>query len=346
MAHLAQVHCVRQQSTHEPDPANVSNNFVEDQMKVVFLDSDTLPHSIEHPAWVTEWVNRPATDQTTQAVVDALADAEICITNKIRITPAILQSCKKLQLICVAATGYDCIDLQACRERGITVVNVPGYASHSVAECVIGNLFALRRNLLRYARLGRDSWHKSRHFCVHDTPILDLRDSTLGIFGNGAIGAQVARMASALGINVLLAEHRGRASLREGYHRFEEVIARSDAITLHCPLTPATTGMIGQAEISRMKPGCLIINTSRGALINENALIDGLASGHLGGAALDVLSVEPPTGSETIFQCDHPNLLITPHIAWASQDGLAGLARALNKNLEAYKAGLPINVVS
>lgn len=315
-------------------------------MKVVFLDSDTLPHPVERPEWVTEWVNYPATEQTTQAVVDALENADICITNKIRITPAILQSCRKLQLICVAATGYDCIDLQACRERGITVVNVPGYASQSVAECVIGNLFALRRNLIRYAQIGRDGWHKSKHFCVHDKPILDLKDCTLGIFGNGAIGGQVARMANALGISVMFAEHRGRASLRDGYHRFDEVIARSDAISLHCPLTPATTGMIGQAEVSRMKQGCLVINTSRGALINENALIDGLASGHLGGAALDVLSVEPPSGSEPIFKCEHPNLLITPHIAWASRDGLAGLARGLTRNLEAFKSGLPVNVVS
>lgn len=315
-------------------------------MKVVFLDSDTLPHPIAKPAWITEWVDCPATEQTTEAVVSVLADADICITNKIKITPAILEHCKQLKLICVAATGYDCIDLQACREHGVVVSNVPGYASHSVAEHVIGSLFALRRSLTRYADLGRHQWQASRHFCVHDRPVLDIKGCTLGIFGNGAIGQQVAHMARALGMHVLLAEHRGKTTVRDGYHRFEEVIARSDVISLHCPLTPATMGLIGQAEIAHMKPGALIINTSRGALINERALVDGLQTGHLGGAALDVLSVEPPKGSEPILTCTHPNLIVTPHIAWASTHGLAGLARGLTSNLEAFKSGHPANVVS
>jgi glycerate dehydrogenase len=315
-------------------------------MKIIFLDSDTLPHPIERPSWATQWVNYPTTEQTTSAVVKALQDAEICITNKIRITPAILQACKNLRLICVAATGYDCIDMQACRERGVTVVNVPGYSSSSVAECVIANIFALRRNLLRYTHIGRERWHQSSHFCVHDRPILDIKDCTLGIFGYGAIGSRVATLASALGMNVLLAEHRGRSDIRSGYTRFEEVIARSDVLTLHCPLTPATTGMIGQAEVAHMKPGCVVINTSRGALINETALIDGLNSGHLAGAALDVLAVEPPLGTEAIFLCKHPNLLITPHIAWASQDGQAALAKGIEHNLNAFMAGQPVNVVS
>ena len=314
-------------------------------MKIVFLDSDTLPHPVERPQWASEWVNHPTTEQTTTAVVAALQDADICITNKIRITPAILQACKKLRLICVAATGYDCIDMQACREQGVTVVNVPGYSSNSVAECVIANIFALRRNLLRYARTGRDSWQHSSHFCVHDRPIMDIKGATLGIFGYGAIGAQVATLAHAIGMHVLLAEHRGRADVRPGYTRFEEVIARSDVLSLHCPLTPATTGMIGQAEIAHTKPGCLVINTSRGALINETALIDGLNSGHLGGAALDVLAVEPPAGTEAIFLCDHPNLLITPHIAWASESGQAALAKGIEQNLNAFVAGHPVNVI-
>lgn len=315
-------------------------------MKLVFLDSDTLVHPITRPAWITQWENLPSTEQSTEAVVKVLHDADICITNKIRITPAILQGCSKLRLICVAATGYDCIDLQACRERDVTVVNVPGYSRNSVSESVIGSIFALRRNLLRYCEIGKQRWHESSHFCVHDRPILDIRDATLGIFGHGAIGSQVAQLARALGMNVLLAEHRGKTELRNGYTRFEEVISRSDVISLHCPLTPATTSMIGQAEIAHMKPGCLVINTARGALINESALIDGLESGHLGGAALDVLMTEPPAGHEAILQCRHPNLLITPHVAWASQDGLSRLARGIEENLQAFHRGRPVNVVN
>lgn len=315
-------------------------------MKIVFLDSETLPHPIERPSWVTEWIDRPTTEQTTSAVVDALHDADICITNKVRITPAILQACKQLKLICVAATGYDCIDMQACRERGITVVNVPGYSRQSVAESVIANIFALRRHLMLYSQLAHSHWPKSRYFCVHDKPILDIHHSTLGIFGYGAIGAEVARLASAVGMQVLLAEHRGRSEIRDGYTRFDEVIARSDVISLHCPLTPATAGMIGQAEIAHMKTGAMIINSSRGPLINEDALVDGLNSGHLGGAALDVLSVEPPSSNDAILKCKHPNLLITPHVAWASTSGQANLARGITSNLNAFQAGDAINVVS
>jgi glycerate dehydrogenase len=314
--------------------------------KIVFLDSDTLPHPIKPPQWVSEWQNLPATPQETDAVVQALDGATICITNKIRITPAILARCPQLKYICVAATGYDCMDLQACREHGVTVSNVPGYSRQSVAESVIGSIFALRRNLLRYQAIGKTSWSESAHFCVHDLPILDIRGAVLGVFGYGAIGAEVARLAQGLGLEVMLAEHRNRAEVREGYTRFESVIANADILTLHCPLTPATQSMIGQAEIANMKPGALLINTARGPLVSEEALIDGLRRGVLGGAALDVIVTEPPTGQEALLQLDHPNLIITPHVAWAAQDGLSRLAAGMVANLEAYHAGQPINVVS
>jgi len=315
-------------------------------MKIVFLDSDTLPHPIARPAWCTDWQNHPATPQDTDQVVKALGGAEICITNKIRITPAILAQCPTLKLVCVAATGYDCVDLQACREHGVLVCNVPGYSRQSVAESVIGSIFALRRSLMTYQQIGRSRWAESAHFCVHDRPILDIRGAVLGIFGNGAIGAEVARLASALGMEVLLSEHRGRNDVRAGYTRFETVIAQADMLTLHCPLTPATRGLIGQAEIAHMKPGALLINTARGPLVNEDAVIDGLKSGHLGGAALDVIVTEPPTGQEAIFKFTHPNLMITPHVAWAAQDGLSRLALGITENLEAFHGGAPIHVVS
>lgn len=315
-------------------------------MKLVFLDSDTLPHPIHQPAWIAEWQNYPATEQNTDAVVKALENASICITNKIRITPAILAQCPELKFICVAATGYDCVDLQACREHGVTVSNVPGYSKQSVAECVIASIFALRRNLMRYAQIGPESWSDSAHFCVHDRPILDITGATLGIVGHGAIGGEVARLASCLGMKVLFAEHRGKADVRQGYTRFETVMAQADIITLHCPLTPATQGLIGQAEIAHMKPGALLINTARGPLVNEQAVIDGLKTGHLGGAALDVLVTEPPSGNEPLLQLRHPNLIITPHIAWAATDGQRRLVQGIERNLEAFHAGKPINVVN
>ena len=315
-------------------------------MKLVFLDSDTLPHPIKRPDWITDWVNLPATAQTTEAVSTALADAEICITNKIRITPAILAKCPTLKYICVAATGYDCIDLQACREHGVVVSNVPGYSKQSVSESVIASIYALRRQLMSYARIGPDAWSSSPHFCVHDKPIQDIAGATLGIIGQGAIGSEVARLASALGMHVLFAEHRGKHDVRDGYTRFETLIAQSDVITLHCPLTPATQGLIGQAEIAHMKPGALLINTARGPLVNEDAVLDGLTTGHLGGAALDVLVTEPPAGNEPLLAFKHPNLIITPHVAWAAHDGQARLTQGIEANLQAFHAGQPIHVVN
>lgn len=315
-------------------------------MKLVFLDSDTLPYPIIKPDWVTEWVQRPSTEQSTEAVAEALKDAEICITNKIKITPAILAVCPKLKFICVAATGYDCIDLRSCREHGITVSNVPGYSALSVAECVIANIFALQRALPLYLKLGHTQWSKSEHFCVHGRSILNIKGATLGIFGQGAIGQMVAKLATALGMHILFAEHRNRPTIREGYTRFETVIAQSDIITLHCPLNESTRHMISQAEIAHMKPGSFLINTARGPLLNETAVLDGLQSGHLGGAALDVLSVEPPESDHPLLNYDHPNLLITPHIAWAAQSGLANLAQGITLNLQAFHQGQAIHVVS
>jgi glycerate dehydrogenase len=315
-------------------------------MKLVFLDSDTLREPIRQPSWVAQWINRPHTEQTTTAVVHALEGAQLCITNKIRMTPAILKQCPELKYICVAATGYDCIDLQACREHGVIISNVPGYSRQSVAESVIGSIFALRRRLLAYADVARKQWPASPHFCVHAEPIEDVCGSTLGIFGNGAIGAEVGRLARALGMHVLFAEHRGKSDVREGYTRFEQVLAQADVLTLHCPLTPATQGLIGHAEIAHMKPGALLINTARGPLVNEQALMDGLQSGHLGGAALDVLSTEPPTSMEPLLHHPHVNLIITPHVAWAAHNGQARLARGIEQNLHAFHEGKPSNVVS
>lgn len=315
-------------------------------MKIVFLDSDTLLHPISAQPWVTEWVNHSCTPQNTAAVVAAIGEAEICLTNKIRITADILDQCPGLRFICVTATGFDCVDVAAAHKRGIVVSNVPGYSKQSVAESVIGYIFALRRQLMRYAKLGVDAWPHAQHFCIHDRPIADIRASTLGIVGQGAIGSEVARLAQALGIEVLFAEHRGRADVRAGYCAFDEVLAKADIISLHCPLTSATRGLMGQAEIARMKPGALLINTARGPLVDEAALIAGLSSGHLGGAALDVLSQEPPDKDNGLLTLDHPNLIVTPHIAWAATEGQRLLAQGIEANLAAFHAGKPINLVA
>ncbi len=315
-------------------------------MQIVFLDSDTIPNLLATPEWADEWTNRPATEPDPERVIQALAHADICITNKVKLTASILQKLPRLKFVCVAATGYDCVDLQACREHGVVVSNVPGYSRQSVAEGVIGFIFSLRRALPYYQSTARALWPESPHFCVHGTPLLNIRGATLGIFGRGAIGNEVAALAQALGMKVLFGEHRNRPEIRPGYVRFETLLAQSDVITLHCPLTEATRGMIGHAEISHMKPGTMLINTARGPLINEQAVLDGLISGHLGGAALDVLSAEPPALRPPLLECQHPNLIITPHITWANEDGVTRLMQGIQDNLEAFHQGAPINVVS
>ena len=313
-------------------------------MNIVFLDGASLPSPLTRPVQASHWTAREHT--RPDHVIEALADADVAITNKVRLDRATLEQLPRLKLICVAATGYDCVDLAACRDQGVTVCNVPAYSAVSVAESVIGSLFALRRHLLAYRAASTRLWPQSSHFCVHGAPIQDLQGSTLGIVGRGDIGSRVARLAKALDITVLFAEHRGAPQVRAGYVTFDEVLAKADALTLHCPLTPQTRYLIGTAEIARMKPGALLINTARGALVDENAVLAALASGQLGGAALDVLHVEPPQADHPLLHCEHPNLLITPHVAWASQSSVARLKAVLLANIEAFAANKPINVVT
>ncbi|ANI34704.1 TPA: D-2-hydroxyacid dehydrogenase [Pseudomonas putida] len=313
-------------------------------MNIVLLDGASLPSPLARPLEATEWSEREKTP--LDQLVEALAEADVAITNKVRIDRLALEQLPKLKLICVAATGYDCVDIAACRDQGVTVCNVPAYSAVSVAEHVMCSLFALRRQLLAYRTASASEWPASSHFCVHGEPIQDLQGSTLGIIGRGDIGSRVARLARALEINVLFAEHRGAHKVREGYSEFDEVLARSDALTLHCPLTPQTRYLIGSAQIARMKPGAVLINTARGPLIDENAVLAGLANGQLGGAALDVLYAEPPRPDHPLLHCTHPNLIITPHVAWASQSSVARLKSVLAANITAFAKGDPINVVT
>jgi len=254
---------------------------------------------MKRPAQAFQWTVRESTSQ--EEVVDVLADAEVAITNKVKLGRVQLEQLPKLKLICVAATGYDCIDISACRDLGITVCNAPAYSASSVAEAVIASLFALRRNLFEYREAASKRWPTSNHFCVHGTPIQDIKGSTLGIVGWGDIGSRVAQLAVALDMHVVFAEHRGATQVREGYVPFETMLKEADAISLHCPLTPQTRHLIGAEQLSLMKQGSLLINTARGPLVDEDAVLNALRSGHLGGAALDVLEVEPP-------QVDHPLL--------------------------------------
>ena len=313
-------------------------------MKIVTLDGETLPVQPEKPSWCRDWQFRSKT--ADNEIVQALQGATIAITNKVPLRADSLAQLPALRYICVAATGYDCIDLDACRERGIVVSNVPGYSTQSVSEGVIGALFALRRQLVDYVNHTPAQWPDSPHFCLHRRPVQDIAGSTLGIVGKGDIGKAVGQLASALGMNVLFAERKGSTTLREGYVSFDDVLTNSDVISLHCPLSEQTRQLIDRQALSKMKPQALLINTARGGLINEADLATALREGSIGGAALDVLSSEPPSRDNPLLQADLSNLLLTPHIAWASQSGVHNLLNGIAANLAAFARHAPVNVVS
>lgn len=312
-------------------------------MKIVMLDGETVPLSLPTGQVQADWVIRPQTSASD--VVAALAGATVAITNKVALRANMLDQLPGLRFICVAATGYDCIDLDACRARGILVSNVPGYSTQSVAESVIAAIFALRRQLMTYTLNTRTDWPQAAHFCLHRQPIQDIAGATLGIVGKGDIGQAVGQLAQALGMQVQYAERKGSDRIREGYVSFEQMLATSDIISLHCPLSEQTRQLIDWQVLSQMKPHAQLINTARGGLINEDDLAAALKQGVIGGAALDVLSSEPPAADNPLL-ADLPTLLLTPHIAWASRSGVENLVSGVMTNIAAFVQGQPVNLVS
>ncbi|MFB6327489.1 D-2-hydroxyacid dehydrogenase [Pantoea deleyi] len=311
-------------------------------MKIVMLDGETVPLSLPTGQVQADWVIRPQTSASD--IVAALAGATVAITNKVALRADMLDQLPGLRFICVAATGYDCIDLDACRARGILVSNVPGYSTQSVAESVIAAIFALRRQLMAYALNTRTDWPQAAHFCLHRQPIQDIAGATLGIVGKGDIGQAVGQLAQALGMQVQYAERKGSDRVREGYVSFEQMLATSDIISLHCPLSEQTRQLIDRQALRQMKPHAQLINTARGGLINEDDLAAALKQGVIGGAALDVLSSEPPAADNPLL-ADLPMLLLTPHIAWASRSGVENLVSGVMTNIAAFVQGQPVNLV-
>tara|TARA_R110002049_G_scaffold59920_10_gene161726 strand:- start:1620 stop:2570 length:951 start_codon:yes stop_codon:yes gene_type:complete len=313
-------------------------------IRIVNLEGESVATSFRKPAIEHEWTDYPLS--TADQVVERLAGAEIAVINKVRITAEHLPQLPDLKLIAIAATGTDNIDLAACKAHGVVVSNVRGYAVHTVPEHAILLMMALRRSLLSYVQDVRDGlWARSGNFCLFGHPVGDLHGATLGIFGRGSLGQGVARLAEAFGMRVIYGEHRGATSVREGYVAFEEVVRTADVISLHCPLNDATRGMIGKTELQMMKPTAVLVNTSRGGLVDEQALADALRAGEIAGAGVDVLSKEPPRDGNPLLAPDIPNLIVTPHMAWASDAGMKGVTDQVIDNIEAFVAGTPRNRV-
>ena len=309
-------------------------------MNIVFLDSTGIPASHRIPSFsfphqLTEYAHTAA-----EQVLERAKDADIIITSKVILNHEILSQLPKLKLIAVTATGTNNIDLVAAKALGITVKNVTGYSSVTVPEHVIGMIYALKHRLMDYHRdqLLTERWATCGQFCYVDYPISDVQGSTLGIVGRGCIGNEVARLAQAVGMRVLFAEHQHATTIREGYTAFDEVLKQADVISLHCPLTTQTEQLISAKTLALMKPNACLINTGRGSLINEADLLQALQSGKLAGAALDVLVKEPPASDDVLWLAakTQPNLLITPHVAWASDSALTTLVNKVAQNIEEF----------
>ena len=317
-------------------------------LKVVFLDRNTLaPQTVVRPLGFPHELT--VFDSTAPEQLKArLADADIVITNKVRLTAEAIAQAPRLKMIAVAATGTDIIDLAACAQRRIVVSNIRNYAAHAVPEHAFALIFALRRNLIAYREaVQRGRWQEAGTFCFFDYPIGELHGATLGIIGNGTLGKATANIGRALGMNVLLAGRKGSAGLEPGYTPFDEVLAQSDVISLHCPLRPETRHLIGAVEFGKMERRPILINTARGGLVDEVALVEAIKVGQIAGAGFDVVSQEPPPLDHPFNVLrDHPNFILTPHVAWASDEAMQTLADQLIDNINAFFEGLPRNVVS
>ncbi|MEH0700413.1 D-2-hydroxyacid dehydrogenase [Vibrio owensii] len=313
--------------------------------KVVFLDRATIPTQIQipRPSFAHDWVEYDLT--SSEQVVERLADADIVISNKVVLDQSVLIQLPNLKMIAVAATGFNNVDINYCAEHNIAVANVRGYATRSVPEHVIAMLFALRRNLFGYHQdIAAGEWQRNKQFCFFTHPIGDVAGSTLGVVGSGALGQATAQLAKALGMNVLFAERKGATECREGYVSFTEMLKQADAITLHCPLNDETRNLIGEVELKLMKPTSILINTGRGGLVDEQALVDSLKQGEIVGAGFDVFTQEPADESNPLIANMYlPNLLLTPHVAWGSDSSIQRLAEILIENINAFERGESLN---
>jgi glycerate dehydrogenase len=313
--------------------------------RVVFLDRASLKAKVRKPSCATDYVEHAKT--SVEEIVPRLKDATVAITNKVPMRADTLRQLPKLKMIAVAATGYDVVDVAYCKEHGIAVANIRNYAVHTVPEHAFAMILALRRNLLAYRQdVENGVWQKSEQFCFFTHDIGDLHGSTLGIIGEGAIGQGTAAIGRAFGMRVLFADHEPPKMEGVTFTPFDQVLAESDVISLHAPLTPATRNIINMDAFRKMKRNVLLINTARGGLVDEQALIQALDQGLIGGAGFDVLTVEPPRNGHPLLDVRRPNFILTPHVAWASDGAMQFLADQLIDNIEKWCVGTPQHLVT
>lgn len=318
-------------------------------MKGIILDMQTLkPEELDFSGLESELPHWTYYEQTEPDDIESrLAGVAVAVTNKVALDADALAGARDLELVCIAATGTDHVDLKAARQRGVVVCNVSGYSTETVAQHTLALMLGLATRWHQYDREARQAWPRASMFCRMDHPVFDLNGKTLGLIGHGDLGRRVEALARALGMRVLVAQSlRPDATPDPARVPLRELLTRSDLVSLHCPLTPQTDQLVNADFLAAMKPGACLINTARGGLVDEPALAEALRSGQLGGAALDVLSEEPPPADHPLLAEDLPNLIITPHSAWLSTEARQRLLDGVVANLRAWKHGRPINVVN
>lgn len=314
-------------------------------MRAVFLDFDTVSRGDLDTAaldalgidWMLHGVTAPA------ELPARMAGADIVVTNKLRLGAEEMDASARLALVCLAATGTNNVDLEAAAARGIGVANITGYCTPSVVQHVYALVLALTHHLEGYQRLLREgAWRTSPQFCLLDFPIRELAGRTLGIVGHGQLGGAVARAAPAFGLEVLISERPGGepdGRLRDGRVPFDELLRSADILSLHCPLTPATRELLDARALACMKRDALVINTARGGLVDSAALAAALRAGRLGGAGIDVLPQEPPLDGDPLLDPTIPNLIVTPHVAWAAVESRQRALDEIAANIRSFLEG-------
>ncbi len=310
-------------------------------MQAVFLDYDTVSNGDLDRSVFTRAAGLVEYFGTTDPaqISERIRDADIVMLNKVKLARAQLQEARKLKLIAVAGTGTDNVDLAVAQERGIAVCNVRSYCTESVVQHAWAMILSLTQHLPQFVHLTMNgSWVKSEASTLFAHPIRELAGCTMGVVGWGELGRGVAKIAGAFGMQVVIANRPGGAAL-PGRVDLARLLATADVVSLHCPLTPATRGLIGAREIALMKPGALLINTARGALVDGFALSNALKDGRLAGAGIDVLPQEPPIEGDPLLDPDIPNLIVTPHIAWAAREARQRCLAEMAANIEDFLRG-------
>jgi len=319
-------------------------------MKIVILDSYVLNpgdlsfESIEELGELTVY---KATEQNDEEIIRRIADSEVVITNKTSLNSYVINNIPNVKLICVLATGYNVVDIKAAKEKNIPVCNVPAYSTDMVAQHALSLLLEITDRVYEHsANVHKGKWAESPYFSYWDYPLIPLADKTIGIIGYGKIGQKMALICQSLGMNILsLEEHKHlNDKINCEFVSKDELLKRSDVISLHCPLTDDNKNLINKDSISKMRDGVILINTARGALINDNDLKQALDSGKVSACGIDVMTSEPPEKDNPLFSCD--NCFITPHIAWTAKECRKRIVDITTENIKAYLEGKPVNQVN